>query len=150
MDPFSKPIKTIQHKLATQFFFEPRRNPKKPGREILVNYDSRFPLVEDFELRYSYSVRFYEAGNTAGNHYHHHKKELFIPTVGDFVVTLEDIETKVRETIELKSSENSMLFVNTPIAHAVTSSQAGSLLLVFASSPNTDADQYDYSLISHR
>lgn len=147
MDHYSKPIKTVQHKLATQFFFEPRLNPQKQGRELVVNFDSRFPLVPGFVLQYSYYVRFFEAGNTAGNHYHKEKKELFIPIVGDFTVTLENIETKERETIELKTSDYSALLINTPIAHAVTASASGAVLLVLASSADVDSDEYDYRLV---
>jgi dTDP-4-dehydrorhamnose 3,5-epimerase-like enzyme len=144
MDKFSRPYKKVDYKLGTMFYMEPRKNPDKPGRELIVAYDDRFPLLPDFELHYSYFVRFFKQGNLAGNHYHHKKRELFIPIQGDFTVILENIETKEQEKIALKQPDYSILYVNSKTAHVVLSDTDNSTLLVIATSPNNEADEYSY------
>jgi len=146
MDKFSHPYKKIEHKLGTLFYMEPRKNPNKLGRELVVVYDDRFPLIPGFESHYSYYVRFFEKGNSAGNHYHHKKQELFIPIHGNFSVILEDLETKEQEEILLKRDEHPILYVNSKIAHRVTSNDADSTLLVITTSPNNEEDEYKYNI----
>ncbi len=94
-DTYSKPLKIEKYKLGVLYYMKPRT--KKPGRELLVPYDERFPFVPGFKTRYSYFVRFLKRGNCAGNHYHKIKKELIIPLTGKFEVRLEDIKTKKQE-----------------------------------------------------
>lgn len=145
-DQLSIPLKKTKHKLTTCFFMPPRKNPKKPGRELLVNYDQRFPLIPNFKINYTYYVRFFEPGNTAGNHYHHKKQELFIPIVGNFLVELEDINSKEKEQIKLKQNSYQIMYVDTKIAHRVTALDKNSVLLVLATSTNNDDDEFDYNL----
>ena len=96
MDQYSEPLKTEKTKLGIKYWLNPRKT--RPGRELIVTYDRRFPLV-DFSLRYSYFVRFLEKDNVAGNHYHEKKQEIFVPIEGVFEVHLEDVSTKEREVV---------------------------------------------------
>lgn len=148
MDKFSHPFKKINYKLCTLFYVEPRMNPDKPGRELVVVFDERFPIVSGFESRYSYYVRFFKKGNFAGNHYHDKKQELFIPVHGNFTVTLENLKTKEREEIMLKQDDHPILYINSKIAHKVSSEQDDSVLLVIATSPNSEEDEYHYEINS--
>ncbi|MDD4995219.1 MAG: WxcM-like domain-containing protein [Patescibacteria group bacterium] len=146
MDQFSHPTDKKDYKLGTLFYMTPRRNPAKPGRELVVNFDDRFPIIPSFKAHYSYYVRFLEDGNSAGNHYHQKKKELFIPICGSFTVTLEDIDTKERVQLDLRSAEGAVFFVPSLISHRVTAKKAGAVLLVIATSPNTDDDEFHYEM----
>lgn len=146
MDKFSRPYKKIDHKLCTLFYIEPRKNPDKPGRELVVTYDDRFLIVPDFEMHYSYYVRFFKKGNSAANHYHEKKRELFIPISGSVTVTLEDSKTKEREMELLKHEDHPVLYVNSKIAHKVTANEDNSVLLVIATSPNNEEDEYRYNV----
>ena len=118
----------------------------QPVRELIINYDERFPFVDGFVVRYSYSVHFLEKDNVAGNHYHERKGELFIPILGDMEVTLEDIQSKGQETIILKSSEHPIMSVPTGVAHKVRALEAGAVLLVLATSHAADEDEIDYKI----
>ena len=146
MDKFSKPVKTKTHKLGKVFFMKPRRNPKKPGRELVVNFDSRFPLVENFAINYSYYVKFFDKGNFAGNHYHIKKRELFVPILGDFVVKLEDIKTHTTEEINLRSEDYCAFSFSRETAHKVISKNKDAILLVLATSSNIDDDEFSFTV----
>ena len=146
VDIYSKPIRVKKHRLATLFFMKSRKNPKKPGRELVVTFDNRFNLIDNFVVNYSYLVNFYTKNNAAGNHYHEKKQELFIPIIGSFVVILEDIRTKENESIAIDSKDYSILHVNTHIAHKVISKIDKSTLLVLATSANSDDDEYNYKI----
>lgn len=146
MDDYSKPVRVEERKLGTLFFMKSRKNPDKPGRELVVTHDDRFPLVEGFRSHYSYFVRFLEAGNTAGNHYHKEKHELFVPIVGEFTVRLEDPESKEQETLTLRTEDYAVFYVRPGISHAVTSKEKGGVLLVIATSPNSEEDEYPYEI----
>ncbi len=146
MDKYSKPIETVPYKLGTLFKIEPRRNPLKPGRELVVNYDKRFPMVPGFEVNYTYYVRFFEKGNWAGNHYHIKKQEIFILISGSVTVLLEDTETKEKEVLTLNQDDYSFFYVKPNIAHKVVANIEGSVLLVLATSANIDGDEYEYNI----
>jgi len=148
MDVYSKPIKIEQLKLGTLFYMKPRADPRKSGRELLVTYDDRSPLIEGFVAHYSYLVTFSEQGNSAGNHYHEKKCELFISANGELIIDLEDIETKEKENLTLSSGDNRILYIPPRIAHKVTSKTKNGVLLVLATSPNTEEDEYSYEVKS--
>lgn len=121
MDIYSKPVRKRRGKLANIFYMSSRRNPQKPGRELIVAYDDRYPLVKKFRLHYSYCVHFFRKGSIAGNHYHHKKEELFIPIVGNFTILLTDIKTKIRQSININSKEFPVVHIKNKIAHKVIS-----------------------------
>jgi hypothetical protein len=143
MDQYSKPLKVEETKLGIKYWLNPRRT--KPGRELIVTFDERFPLV-NFLLRYQYFVRFLEQGNTAGNHYHNIKQEIFIPVEGEFEVHLEDIETKEKEIIPLNALDNVAFYVKTRVSHKVVSKKDHGVLLVLASSNSRDNDEIHYPI----
>lgn len=143
MDKYSLPLKTEKTKLGIKYWLNPRRT--KPGRELLVIYDQRFPFMK-FELRYSYYVRFLEKGNTAGNHYHIEREEIFIPLEGEFEVHLEDIASKEKEIVKLDALENLAFYVKTNISHKVVSKKKEGVLLVMASHPARDEDEINYQI----
>lgn len=145
-DKYSIPTGVIKTKLATIYQMSFREKPEKPGRKLAVVWDSRFPLYKGFENRYSYIVTFASMNNLAGNHYHNKKNELFYPIVGDFKVILEDIQTKEREEIFLESSKNQVVHVKPKTAHVVISQSQTALLLVVASYPNNEEDEFEYIL----
>jgi len=130
--------------LEILFELKPRNNPNKPGRELYVVYDKRYPIVPEFEINYEYFVEFQDKGSVAGNHYHKTKREIFIPISGDFEVLLIDLATKETKTIDLKESDHKALYIPTMIAHRVTSKNEKSKLLVLATSPNEDDDEFGY------
>lgn len=143
MDQYSTPIKMEETKLGIKYFLNPRRT--KPGRELIVIYDQRFPFIK-FEPQYAYYVRFLEDGNTAGNHYHMKKAEIFIPMEGEFEVHLENINSKEKEIITLDAEDNVAFYVKTQVAHKVVSKKKGGVLLVMAASPSRDEDEIDYQI----
>lgn len=141
MDQYSTPLKTEKTKLGVKYWLNPRRS--RPGRELLVIYDQRFPFIE-FDLRYAYYVRFLEKDNVAGNHYHKQKAELFIPLQGEFEVFLEDVASKKNEALHMSARENTAVYVKTGVFHKVTSKGAEGVLLVMASNPSQDNDEITY------
>ncbi len=125
---------------------KPRSKAVKPGRELIVAYDERYPRVNGFKARYIYLVRFFEKGNAAGNHYHEKKYELMIPVVGNLVIKLEDIKTKKKETIKVSAEKPVAVYVKPRIAHAVVAGKPGDIILVLSSTPSADADEFPYEI----
>lgn len=144
MDHYSQPLKVDATLLAKRYTFESRDNPEKPGRSLRVLFDSRFEFIEGFNPEYIYSVTFETAGNEAGNHYHEVKNEIFYPLAGQFEIQLEDVESKEKETLSLTSENHEAIFVKTGIAHKVVAKSDGAVLLVVASAPNIESDEFKY------
>ena len=146
MDIYSQPISHFDTKLSTVFEINPRQSPDKPGRSLSVVYDQSLPIVECFENRYSYIVSFEKSGEKAGNHYHQSKQEIFVPAVGNFKIILEDINTKIREELSLKSCDHQVMYIRPGIAHTVVADSEVCSLLVLASFPNNQSDEFFYQL----
>jgi dTDP-4-dehydrorhamnose 3,5-epimerase-like enzyme len=143
MEQYSKPLKVEETKLGIKYWLNPRRT--KPGRELIVTYDQRFPLI-DFPLKYSHFVRFLNKGSVAGNHYHKEKQEIYVPVDGEFEVHLEDPITKEKEVINLNASDVVALYIKKKVSHKVVSKNDKGVLLVFASSPIKDDDDIEYKV----
>ncbi|MDP3742247.1 MAG: WxcM-like domain-containing protein [Candidatus Micrarchaeota archaeon] len=143
---YSKPLKIEKRKLCTIYHIKPRSKAVKPGRELIVAYDERYPRVNGFKTRYAYFVRFLKKGNAAGNHYHEKKNELMIPVVGDLTIKLEDIETKKKETIIARADKPVAVWVKPRIAHAVVAGKPSDIILVLASTPSADDDEFPYQI----
>ena len=146
IDVYSKPVGVTETKLTRIFQMQAREKPEKPGRSLLVTWDARLPLVKGFNNKYSYLVIFDGKNNLAGNHYHEHKQELFNPVGGDFVVLLEDIETKEREELEISAKDYPVVYIPTRIAHTVVANSNIAVLLVTASYPGIEDDEFPYKL----
>lgn len=147
MDKYSIPLETRDTRFGKIFLMPERRKPEKPGRGVMVTWDQRSSLVPEFVEAYSYIVRFDTAGNRAGNHYHELKQELFYPLVGVLKVVLEDTGSKEREEMELDASRREVLFIPAKIGHVVTAETDGAILLVSATSPNTENDEFPYKIV---
>ncbi len=136
-----------------------RENPEKPSRTLGVAWDSRMPMAEDFEVRYSYLVRFSKQpgvdAEPAGRHWHEEKNELMSAAQGNFLVVLEDRETKQQVTCTLHSDARGdagealeeTVVVPVGVAHAVLPLDDGdSTLLVMADAPGTIEDEFPYEM----
>lgn len=144
MDVYSKPVLIEKTKLSKTFHLKRREKKEKPGRSLSVVFDKRYPLLEDFDNNYCYFVTFYKVNDSAGNHYHKKKEELFYPIVGEMAVDLENIKTKEKEEIKLDAKEHKVLYVSKGIAHRVVAKKEGSILLVVATYPNSEEDEFPY------
>ena len=146
MDQFSKPREVQRTELASIFYMNVRNSPAKPGRSLLVTHDSRTPLIEGFTCRYSYAVRFDHAGDAAGGHFHRSKEELFVPMVGTFRILLEDPVSKKQEAHSVSALSPQILHIRTGVAHKVIALEPGAVLLVHATAPNLESDEFNYVL----
>jgi mannose-6-phosphate isomerase-like protein (cupin superfamily) len=144
LDEYSKPISQRRTKLAKIFTLKERANPEKPGRAVSIVWDERLPLIEGFTNRYSYVVRFTEQNGKAGNHYHKQKQEIYYALHGEFTIVLEDVATKEREELHLKSGDNQFIYVPVSVAHVVISQTNDDALLVVASHPEISTDEIPY------
>lgn len=136
------------HQAATYYgtlFTMPRRaRPEKPGRQLSVAWDVRFPLVDGFDNRYTYVVQFGPSGSRAGNHFHQAKSELFFALRGGVRVTLTGQTDPHRERIELHADRWRALLVPPGVAHVVEATSDDASLLVVASSAGTRSDEYPF------
>lgn len=149
-DVYSHPLSVTQTKLATLFHMQARENPDKPGRSLRVAWDKRVPLVKDFENNYSYIVTFAGKGNVAGNHFHKKKHELFVPIIGDFIVLLEGTVTHEKEELSLSTNDYTIISVKPSTAHSVIAKSDIAVLLVVASSPNVEEDEFPFEFAKPR
>lgn len=147
IEEYSKPRKVEKRKLCTLYYLRPRSQSVKPGRELIVAYDRRHPRIKHFEARYVYIVRFFKSGNVAGNHYHEKKEEVMFPIKGRLTVYLQDVKTKKREKIIIDAKLPVALQVKPRIAHAVASQTPGDVLLVLASNPSSENDDFEYKVV---
>lgn len=144
MDQFSLPVKKEKTRLGELLTLSVRKRDDKPGRALSVIWDERVPLIDGFTNRYSYFVTFEKKGSVAGNHYHLKKQEIYFPLVGEFTVTLENPETKDKEEVTLKTQDHTAIFVPAGVAHAIRSESDVAILLVIATSPQVDRDEFEY------
>ena len=146
MDEYSHPISVKDTKLGRLFVLKAREKPERPGRSLRVIFDSRFPLIENFKSEYLYTVTFDKKGDQAGNHYHKVKSELFYPVAGKLEVHLQNPKNKEHEIIELKAENHVALSVQPGIAHKVIAKDHNAILMVIASAPNVEADEFPYEI----
>lgn len=146
MDQYSIPLDSETTILAILFQLNPREKPEKPGRSLVVEYDDRVPLVPYFETKYAYTVTFSKPGKQAGNHFHRQKAEIMRPVIGSVTVRLEDQKTKVREEHLLNATNHQAIYIRPEIAHVVISQSEPTVLLVMATHPNNEADEFPYQL----
>jgi oxalate decarboxylase/phosphoglucose isomerase-like protein (cupin superfamily) len=82
----------------------------------------------------------------AANHYHKIKQEIYYALHGELTVILEDVKTKEREELQLKSGDNRFIFVPANIAHVVISKTDDDSLLVIASHHEATTDELPYTV----
>lgn len=146
MDEYSLPLGSETTGLAILFQLNAREKPEKPGRSLVVEYDARVPQVSNFKTKYAYTVTFSEIGNRAGNHYHHQKAEIMRPVVGSVKVKLEDPATKVQEEHALNAASHQSIYVRPEVAHVVIAQSIPMVLLILATHPNNEEDEFPYQL----
>lgn len=166
MDQFSEiidsaPLITADGTVVGQKYTKRRReNLEKPGRTLAVTWDSRKPLPDDgFTPVYSYLVRFSKTAGQeaipAGMHYHAKKNELFMAAYGEFLVVLEDRDTKQQVSITLSSDTRNtegeaieeVIYVPANTAHAVLPLWDGqSSFSVIADYPEAKSDEFAYEM----
>lgn len=146
MDQYSLPLDSETTSLAILLQLNARESPKKPGRSLVVEHDSRKPLVHGFEMAYSYTVTFSKIGNRAGNHLHRLKQEIMRPVVGRVRILLEEPDAKLREKFVLNANTHQALYVRPGIAHVVIADSNPAVLLVQATYPNNEADEFSYQI----
>lgn len=137
----------INTKLSKIFTMQVRESSGKPGRSITDVWNIRKPLLRGFENNYSYFVTFAGKGNIAGNHYHEKKQELIYPIMGTFTVALEDIESKEREEILLKTAKHQVVYFPTRIAHVIRAETEKAIFLVVATSWEIEEDVISYKAL---
>jgi len=147
MDEYSVPVSKKSTKLSTIYKLKLRDRKDKPGRLLEVIWDARKPVYEGFGNRYSYVVFFKKQGSIAGNHYHKAKHELFFPLAGKFSIFLEDIKTKGKEEILMEASSREVIYIRPTVVHAVRAQTKDAVLLVMATSPGVEADEFSWNLI---
>jgi len=91
-------------------------------------------------------MRFSEKGNIAGNHYHKKKQEQFKSIIGKFRVILERSDTKEQEELILDAQDHNVLYIPSGIAHVVVSDSDIAALLVIATFPNNETDEFSYEI----
>ncbi len=87
-----------------------------PQGELAQFYDG------DEGMRYLAFIAL-RVGNCRGNHYHKVKRELIYLIEGEVLLLVEDIESKLREAIPLRTGD--LAFVPPGIAHALRPAQPG-------------------------
>lgn len=146
MDQYSLPLASKTTALGVLFQLNPREKPEKPGRSLVVEHDSRKPLVPEFKLAYAYTVTFSATGNSAGNHFHHQKAEIMRPVAGSVTVKLEDPKSNAREEHLLNATSHQAIYVRPKVAHVVIAQSEPAVLLVLATHPNNEEDEFPYQL----
>lgn len=147
LDKFSKPLNVEDiekewHVLWKKITFNP--GSWRKWRVFMPIYDHRFPLVEWFNLKYTYNVLFKEQNNAAWNHYHNIKEEILIPLDWEFEIHLEDTSSKVLEILKVNSNEYIWVYVPVWIAHKVISKWKTWVLCVLASNHSLLEDEVEY------
>ncbi len=73
-------------------------------------------------VRYIASIEL-KAGTVRGNHYHKIKREYIYVLVGEVQLVLEDLESRARETLEVKFGD--LILIQPGIVHALKVKEAG-------------------------
>jgi len=149
MDQFSQPSDVKDLGIIKVFTMTPRQDPKKPGRSLSVLFDARANLVPGFGggISYAYDNQIHEPSNPAGNHYHKVKNEFMIVMAGSFEIKAEDIHTKEKQTVVVTGQvPRQVVYVKAEVAHSVRALEKNSDILVLATAPNNDGDEYPYPI----
>jgi hypothetical protein len=102
-----------------------RESIEKPNRSLVVTWNAKQPLLSHFKNNYSY---------------------IAFPIVGNFTALLEDVRSKEKGELELRSDLRRVLYIPTYIAHTVIAKEPHAILLVIASSPSSEEDEISYQL----
>ncbi|MFH2063116.1 MAG: WxcM-like domain-containing protein [bacterium] len=125
----------------------------KPERTLLSLDLPKLSATLGWPITVSYYVFFTAQGETAGNHWHREKRELFLCLQGELRVSTVDISTGRIERRILTSYPRHgerlirALYIPTGTPHAVRSLTPDSILLVLANQPpRTPEDDHEYTV----
>ncbi len=82
-------------------------------------------------------------GATVGNHYHEHRQELLIPLEGIGNLILEDIATKMQDSVPLDANTQSKVIIPPYAAHAIINTSNNPLRLIEYSTRPFDQNKED-------
>ena len=85
-----------------------------------------------------------QAGSVRGNHYHKLKQEWVYVMSGEVTLIAEDLETKRRESVQLKPGD--LAFIQTEVVHVLQVTEAGQAI-EFSTARFDPADIYRQKLV---
>lgn len=68
------------------------------------------------------------------------------PVTGSVTVKLEDPKSKAREEYLLNATSHQAIYVRPKVAHVVIAQSESAVLLVLATHPNNEEDEFSYQL----
>lgn len=122
---------------------------RRDERGFLVDFLKADELKDDDkQFGQIYFITFEKPGVIRGNHYHATKKEWHVVVQGKVLVTLEDVNTKTRETLILNGDEDqyTRLFFGEYVAHSFINLTPYASVLSYCNKPwhveNKDDNHY--------
>lgn len=125
---------------------------RRDNRGFLVDFLKADELKGgDKKFGQIYFITFEKTGAIRGNHYHSTKKEWFVVGQGKILVILEDIKTKVRETLILDGDDDRYvrLSIGENIAHTMVNLTTFAYVVNYCNKPyhEDDPDSNRYELV---
>lgn len=121
-----------------------RPGPDAPMLKRLLVPQGELAQVHDSEegIRYLAVIET-RGGSVRGNHYHKIKEERIYVLQGELLVLVEDVETKARAFVSLRTGE--LLLIQTGIAHLLRTVEPGQAI-EFSKARFNPADSFPFSL----
>jgi quercetin dioxygenase-like cupin family protein len=121
-----------------------RPGPDAPMLKRLLLPQGELAQVHDSEEGIRY-LAFIEtrSGSVRGNHYHKIKEERIYVLQGELLVLVEDVETKARASVPLRTGE--LLLIQTVVAHLLQTVEPGQAI-EFSKARFNPADSFPFSL----
>jgi hypothetical protein len=121
-----------------------RPGPDAPTLKRLLLPQGELAQVHDSEegIRYLAVIET-RSGSVRGNHYHKIKEERIYVLQGELLVLVEDVETKARASVPLKTGE--LLLIQTGIAHLLRTVEPGQAI-EFSNTRFDAADIFPFAL----
>lgn len=123
---------------------------RRDERGFLVDFLKADELKgKDKKFGQIYFITFEKAGAIRGNHYHSTKKEWFVVGQGKILVILEDVKTKVRESIILDGDDDRYvrLSISENVAHTMVNLTPFAYVVNYCNKPyhedNPDSNRYE-------
>jgi UDP-2-acetamido-2,6-beta-L-arabino-hexul-4-ose reductase len=89
-------------------------------------------------------------GAVRGNHYHKHKTEWFLVIKGECEIVVEDMNTKIQESIKVSDKDDSLVSMEPGKAHAIRNIGSDELILfAFVNEvlDQNDPDTFPYTVL---
>lgn len=125
---------------------------RRDERGFLVDFLKADELKgEDKKFGQIYFITFEKTGAIRGNHYHTTKKEWFVIGQGKLLVILENVKTKIRESIILDGDDDRYvrLSIGENIAHVLINLTPFAYVVNYCNKPyhNDNPDSIRYELV---